>query len=110
RINAGLTFEYSIPYLESKVAATGLPAWLQNVTPQVEMLLMAPTRSVSGNATTAVIAPGLLYAGEGWEFGIEALIPLNAATGGGAGVIAQLHFSLDYFFPTTIGAPLFSPR
>jgi hypothetical protein len=39
---------------------------------------------------------------EGWEFIIEA--------GTGLGVAAQFNLSLDYFFPDTIGKPLFSGR
>jgi hypothetical protein len=43
-------------------------------------------------------------AGEGWQFGIEAMIPMTRATGKGLGVTAQFHVWLDYFFPNSIGA------
>jgi hypothetical protein len=106
----GIAIEYSIPYLESKVRASGLPEFLQRVTPQVEFVVSSPTRSVTGAGTSATVAPGFLYAGEGWEFGIEALLPVTRAAGDGAGVIAQVHFSLDFLFPEGIGRPLFRTR
>ena len=39
--------------------------------------------------------------------GIEAIVPINRASGTGVGVLAQLHLYLDDMFPTTIGKPLF---
>jgi hypothetical protein len=75
-----------------------------------EILFTTPTGRSYGARTTALIAPGLSYAGEGWEFVIEALVPATRATGEGAGVRAQLHLVLDYLFPETIGRPLFALR
>jgi hypothetical protein len=40
------------------------------------------------------------------QFGLEAVIPLNHASGHGVGVLAQLHFFLDDLFPQTLGRPL----
>ncbi len=37
-------------------------------------------------------------------------VPANRAAGTGAGVLAQFSLSLDYFFPDSIGKPLFSWR
>ena len=99
----GLAIAYSIPYRESEIHADDLPAVIRAITPMVEILASAPTRGGTPNLT---IAPGFAYAGEGWEFGIEALIPGNDATGNGPGVIAQLHFGLDYLFPESIGRPI----
>ena len=65
-----------------------------------EVLLTTPAGRSFGARTTALIAPGVTYAGEGWEFLIEALVPATRATGSGAGVRAQLHLALDYLFPT----------
>jgi hypothetical protein len=47
--------------------------------------------------------------GEGWQFGIEAMIPMTRATGRGLGVTAQFHVWLDHFFPTAL-AGRFSHR
>lgn len=105
----GFALEYSIPYLESKVAAVALPEFVRALTPMVEFAFTSPYRRSFGTSTTALVAPGVTYAGEGWELGIEGQIPATRATGRGVGVIAQFHLALDYLFPETIGRPLFSP-
>jgi len=40
---------------------------------------------------------------------VEAVIPLNGASGHGVGVIASLDLYLDDLLPDTIGKPLFNP-
>jgi hypothetical protein len=107
---AGLAIEYSIPYLQSKVRALDLPDWVRGMTPIVETLVVTPTRNRGGATTAVIVAPGIAYSGEGWQFGIEARVPANRAAGTGAGVLAQFTVSLDYFFPDSIGKPLFSWR
>jgi hypothetical protein len=76
----GAAVEYSIPYLESKVAAVELPDAVRNLTPIVEFSLSAPTVGHDGN-TVATIAPGLASTGGGWDFAIEALVPTTKSTG-----------------------------
>lgn len=105
--NGSFAIEYSIPYLESKVRAVPLPDFVRALTPIVEFAFSSPSGSTFGTKTTGLVAPGVTYAGEGWEFGIEGQIPTTRATGRGVGIIAQLHLSLDYFFPETLGRPLF---
>jgi len=107
---AGLAIEYSIPYLQSKVRALDLPDLVRGMTPIVETLVVTPTRNRGGATTAVIVAPGIAYSGEGWQFGIEARVPANRAAGTGAGVLAQFTVSLDYFFPDSIGKPLFSWR
>jgi hypothetical protein len=106
-VMAGFAIEYSIPYLQSKVRAFDLPDLIRGLTPITELFLTTPTGQAHGTANTALIAPGVSYAGEGWQFGIEAMIPMTRATGKGVGVTAQFHVWLDYFFPNSIGRPLF---
>jgi len=67
-----------------------------------------PAGTSFGARTTALIAPGISYAGPGWELGAEALFSGSAATGRGIGGIVQLHLALDYLYPDTIGRPLFT--
>jgi hypothetical protein len=106
-----IAVEYSIPYLQSKVRAFNLPDLLRGMTPLVEAVVMTPTGANRGSGrTNAVFGPGVNYSGEGWEFTIEALIPAGPGGATGLGVAAQLNISLDYFFPDTIGKPLFSAR
>jgi hypothetical protein len=104
----GIALEYSIPYLQSKVRAFDLPGLLRGMTPLVETFVTTETRGGSG--TSAVLGPGVNFSGDGWEFTIEALVPVGHSTGTGLGVTAQLNLALDYFFPDTIGKPLFSGR
>jgi len=105
--NNGFAVEYSIPYLESKVESVDLPDVVRHLTPMTEVLFTAPVGRSYGAHSTALVAPGVSYAGEGWEFAVEAQVPANRATGSGIGVVAQLHIALDFFFPDSIGKPLF---
>lgn len=107
-MQAGIAFEYSLPYLESKVTSLALPDFARRLTPIVEMQFATPASTTRGATTAATVAPGINYAGEGWELGLEALVPATRAAGSGVGLIAQIHLSLDYLFPDSIGRPLFS--
>ena len=49
----------------------------------------------------------MIWAGQSFQVGVEAVIPVNRDTGTGVGVIGQLHFFLDDLFPTTLGKPIF---
>jgi hypothetical protein len=109
-ITTGFVVEYSIPYLRSKVQSVDLPELFRGMTPMTEVLFTFPAGRSFGARTTALIAPGLNFAGEGWEFIIEALVPATRATAGGAGVRAQLHLALDFLFPDTVGRPLLAAR
>jgi len=109
-VTAGLVVEYSTPYLLSKVQSLDLPEFFRGLTPMTEFWLTIPGGQSFGARTTALFAPGVSYAGEGWELAVEALVPASRATGRGVGVIAQFHLSLDYVAGETIGRPLFSAR
>jgi hypothetical protein len=108
-VQTGFVLEYSVPYLESKVRAFNLPDPVRAMTPMVETFVTTPAGAGRG-VTSAVLGPGISYAGAGWEFGIEAMLPLTRAAGRGVGVTAQLHIALDYVFPESIGRPLLSPQ
>ncbi len=105
QVQAGFSIQYSIPYLLSKVANVDLPPLLRGMTPIVEVMYTTTTR---GQGTTLQVAPGISYSrGRGWEFGVEAMIPTNKATGTGRGVIAQLVVQLDYLLPDNFfGRPI----
>ncbi|MFL5254044.1 MAG: hypothetical protein ACJ8AI_14330 [Rhodopila sp.] len=110
--NAGLSLQYSFPYLVSKVSDPGLPSLLSGMTPMIEVFLSTPVGRRYQTSETLVIAPGVNYSqGSGWEVGIEALIPTNHATGTGWGIIAQVVIQLDYLLPDSIlGRPLIPSR
>jgi len=60
----------------------------------------------SGTQTTGSINPGVIWVGKNFQIGVEAIIPINRASGDGVGIMGQLHFYLDDIFPTTLGRPL----
>ncbi len=104
----GLALEYSIPYLEAKVQSIDMPDFFRHLTPLIEADFSVPEGRSFGVRPQELFGTGVSYAGEGWDVLVEALIPGSRATAGGAGVVAQLHISLSYFFGETIGRPLFS--
>ena len=84
-VTNGLVIEYSIPYLQSKVHSFDLPAAIRGMdADDREILVSSPAgKSYGLPRTTALIAPGISYSGEGWEFAVEALVPMSRATGSG---------------------------
>jgi hypothetical protein len=105
----GGSLQYSMPYLKSSVVDLGLPDFVNRLVPIVEFSFETPVASTftSGTVTTGTISPGLLYIGDSYQLGVEALIPVNNEGGSGVGVIGQIHFFLDDLLPTTLGRPIF---
>ena len=54
-----------------------------------------------------MIATGLIYVSNTFQFAVEALIPINRLSGSNVGVVAQLHLYLDDLDPRGIGKPIF---
>jgi hypothetical protein len=108
-LNWGGTIQYSMPYLKSAVVDLGLPDFFNHLIPLVEATLQTPVANTltSGTLTTGTINPGVIWVGSTFQFGIEALIPINRQSGTNVGVIAQLHFYLDDIDPRGIGKPIF---
>jgi len=108
-LNWGGTIQYSMPYLKSAVVDLGLPDFINHLIPLVEANLQTPVANTitSGTMTTGTINPGIIWVRNTFQFGIEALIPINRQSGTNVGVIAQLHFYLDDIDPRGIGKPIF---
>jgi len=108
-LNWGATIQYSMPYLKSAVVDLGLPDFVNHLIPLVEANLQTPVANTltSGTITTGTINPGVIWVGNTFQFGIEALIPINKQSGSNVGVIAQLHYYLDDIDPHGIGRPIF---
>ena len=106
----GGSLQFSFPYLKSNVIDLGLPDFINRLIPIVEAQFRTPAANNEGNPsiTTGTVNPGIIWAGDYFQVGLEAIIPINRASGTGVGGIVQLHFYLDDIFPTTIGRPLFS--
>ncbi len=108
-LNWGGTIQYSMPYLKSAVIDLGLPEFVNHLIPLVEATLQTPLSNTftSGTTTTGTINPGMIWVGNTFQIGIEALIPINRQSGSNVGVIAQLHLYLDDIDPRGIGKPIF---
>jgi hypothetical protein len=104
----GLSLQYSLPYLQSQVRDLGLPAFVNRLTPLVEVAYSSPASAPSNLGTQVVFAPGVIYGGDSFQVGVEALIPGNRASGRFVGVITQMHLFFDDLFPNSLGKPLFS--
>ena len=100
--NYGVTVQYSLPYLQQHVHDIGLPRPLANTIPLVEIPL-----SRSQGQTTGTVNPGFIWINRYGQFGIEAQIPINRASGSRVGILVQAHIFFDDVAPTTIGKPLF---
>jgi hypothetical protein len=100
--NYGFTVQYSLPYLQQHVHDLGLPEPLSNIIPLVEIPL-----SRSQGQTTGTINPGFIWINRYGQFGIEAQLPINRASGSHVGILVQAHIFFDDAAPTTIGKPLF---
>lgn len=108
-LNWGGTIQYSMPYLKSAVVDLGLPDFVNHLIPLVEATLQTPVSNTltSGTMTTGTINPGVIWVGNTFQIGVEALIPINRQSGTNVGVIAQLHLYLDDIDPRGIGRPIF---
>jgi hypothetical protein len=108
-LNWGGTLQYSMPYLKSAVVDLGLPDFVNHLIPLVEATLQTPVANTitSGTLTTGTINPGVIWVGNTFQVGVEALIPINRQSGTNVGVIAQLHLYLDDIDPRGIGKPIF---
>jgi hypothetical protein len=108
-LNWGATIQYSMPYLKSAVVDLGLPDFINRFIPLVEATMQTPVANTftSGTQTTGTINPGVIWVGNTFQIGIEALIPINRQSGTNVGVIAQLHLYLDDIDPRGIGKPIF---
>jgi hypothetical protein len=104
--NYGFAFEYSLEYLQHHVKDVGLAAPFDRLIPLVEVALSTPVNKGLSRNTTGTVQPGLLWAGQHYQIGAEAIIPVNALSGKGIGGVVQLHLFLDDIFPTSIGRPL----
>ena len=108
-LNWGFSLQYSLPYLDANIREIAGPDVLKRLIPLVEIALQTPVACVpaGGYVTTGTVAPGVLYEGDAYQLGLEALVPINRASGKHPGFIVQAHFFLDDIFPKTLGRPIF---
>ena len=95
----GFSLQYSLQYLQSSVRDVGIPAPFSRLIPLVELALETPTNGPDAGRTTGTVNPGIIWWGRYVQLGLEAVIPINKASGKNVGVLAQLHFYLDDILP-----------
>jgi hypothetical protein len=105
-LQVGLALQYSIPYLQSAVRDVGLGAPWNRMVPVLEIAASKPIDRVDQRGWTGTLNPGVLWVGRTVQLGLEAIVPINRASGRGVGVQAQLHFFLDDLFPRAMARPL----
>jgi hypothetical protein len=105
----GGSLQYSLPYLKSSVVDLGLPDFFNHLIPIVEASFQTPVSNTltSGTVTTGTVNPGVIWVGNYYQVALEAIVPINRASGTGVGGMAQLHIYLDDIFPNSIGRPIF---
>jgi hypothetical protein len=101
----GFAVEFSTLYLTSRF--TGGPPKeepLNQLVPLVEFAV----DSVPGRKSVVTMNPGLSYVAVTWQIAVEAIVPLNSASGHGVGGRTQLLLFLDDLAPSLFGKPLLS--
>lgn len=99
-IQWGFTVQYNLQYLQSFVRDIGLPAPFNRMIPIVELAFETPLDGPASGRTTGTVNPGIIWFGRYFQVGLEALIPINKASGKIVGVIGQIHFYLDDIAPS----------
>jgi len=95
----GFTVQYSLQYLQANVKDIGLNKFFSRLIPLVELPMQTPLNGDQKGQTTGTVNPGFIWFGRYVQVGVEAQVPVNAASGVGTGVLAQLHFYLDDIAP-----------
>jgi hypothetical protein len=101
----GFAVEFSTLYLTSRF--TGGPPKeepLNQLVPLVEFAF----DSSRGTKSIATMNPGLSYVAVTWQIAVEAIVPLNSASGRHIGARTQLLLFLDDLAPSLFGKPLLS--
>lgn len=107
-LNTGFALEYNVAYLQSEIRDFGLGTPFNRLIPLVEFSYQTPLDRGQEGKTTGTINPGLIWVGQTYQIGMEAIIPANDRSGHNVGAIVQLHFFLDDLFPHSIGKPIFN--
>jgi len=114
--NWALSLQYSLIYMNSNVLELQ-PEFFRHLIPIVEATFSTPVANIGPSVigtpthiTTGTVNPGIIYASRYFEVGVEALIPVNSASGKHVGARALLDFFLDDIFPDSIGRPIFAPE
>lgn len=100
------SLQYSIPYLQDFVKYAGIKAPFNNMIPIIEFPMQTCMDNGCRGQTTGYIAPGVIWLGHYFQWGVEFPIPINHRTGNSVGIMVGFDFYLDDLAPHTIGAPI----
>lgn len=101
----GFALEFSTLYLTSRfTGGTPKEEPLNQLVPLVEFAV----DSAPGRKSVATMNPGLSYVAVTWQIAVEAIVPLNNASGHGVGGRTQLLLFLEDLAPALFGKPLLS--
>lgn len=110
----GGSIQYSLLYMNSFVKE--VPDLFKKLIPTVEAQFFSPVAytgpSVPGTYThwtTGTVNFGAYYIDRYFELGLEAIVPVNEASGKHIGAAAILDIFLDDVLPDSLGKPLFGP-
>ncbi len=106
-INWGFTIQYSLPYYNSHVGEIDND-FFKHVIPIAEFAFSRPISNFAPGTdqTTGTFQPGAVYITDKWQFALEAIVPINGASGHGVGVVGQLDLYLDDILPDSLGKPI----
>jgi hypothetical protein len=104
--SGGLSLQYSMRYLSSQVKDYGLPDFVNQLTPVVELAWSSSASRPSQATTQYLWGVGVNYTTTNYAFAVETLIPGNRQSGSHVGVIAQFHLYFDDLLPRTLGKPI----
>ena len=106
-LNWAFSMQYSIPYLQNFVRYVGLKAPFNNMIPIIEFPMQTCLDRGCHGQTTGYLAPGVIWIGHYFQWGVELQVPINHRTGNSVGILFGMDFYLDDIAPHGIGAPLF---
>lgn len=102
-----LSLQYSIPYLQDFVKYAGIKAPFNNMFPIIEFPMQTCLDRGCHGQTTGYVAPGVIWIGHYFQWGVELLAPVNHRTGNSVGIMLGFDLDLDDVAPHGFGAPLF---
>jgi hypothetical protein len=106
-LNWNFALQYSIPYLQNFVKYAGIKAPFNKLIPLIEFPMQTCLDRGCRGQTTGYVAPGVIWIGRHFQWGVELQVPVNRRTGNSVGIMFGIDFYLDDLAPHGFGKPLF---
>ena len=87
-------------------------AFIKHLIPLTEFVFSAPINNVpqGGYGVTGTVQPGVVYMADTWQFALEAILPINGASGKASEWSANCTSSSTTSSPTRLGKPIFGGK